>query len=55
MINSVVGTCLPNSCLFYIPLKAEDMIKNIKNEFNLILDEIEWMDAETRQDAKTKV
>ncbi|CAG2169814.1 unnamed protein product [Oppiella nova] len=34
--------------------KAEEMIANIKNEFYEILDEIEWMDPETRADAKTK-
>jgi hypothetical protein len=31
------------------------MINNIKNEFFEILDEVPWMDAETRLDAKTKV
>ena len=31
------------------------MIKNIKKEFMLILDEVEWMDDETRNDAKKKV
>ncbi len=31
------------------------MIENIKNEFYEILDEVHWMDAETRTDAKTKV
>ena len=34
---------------------AEDMIKKIKDEFMLILDEVEWMDVETREDAKKKV
>ncbi|KPM08139.1 neprilysin-like protein 2 [Sarcoptes scabiei] len=34
--------------------KAEEMIKNIKKEFMLILDEVEWMDDETRNDAKKK-
>lgn len=31
------------------------MIKNIKEEFILILNEVEWMDEETRYDAKIKV
>src|SRR5699024_7066218 len=30
------------------------MIRNIKNEFMLILEEVEWMDDETRNDAKKK-
>lgn len=35
-------------------LKAEEMIGNIKNIFFDILDEVEWMDSETRADAKVK-
>ena len=31
------------------------MISNIKNEFYDILDEITWMDQETKTDAKNKV
>jgi len=31
------------------------MINNIKNEFYEILDQVQWMDPETREDAKTKV
>lgn len=41
---------LLNECL-----QAENMIRNIKNEFMDILDEVQWMDAETRIDAKQKV
>lgn len=33
---------------------AEEMITNIRAAFMSILDEVDWMDAETRVDAKVK-
>jgi len=34
---------------------ADEMVKNIRTEFKLMLDELDWMDDETRQRAHTKV
>ena len=40
--------------IFFAVWQAVQMIESIRDEFMTIVDECDWMDAETREDAKRK-
>lgn len=41
-------------CLFAVNVQAVQMIESIREEFMYTVDECDWMDSETREDAKRK-
>lgn len=42
-------------CAFYSPLQAEQMFSEIQDTLCGQLDQVEWMDEQTRQEAKVLV
>ena len=40
--------------IFFLKLKAEEMILNIRHEFELTINEVDWMDKQSKQAAIEK-